>query len=290
MNYAWLRTVCAVNRFGTLPRVTRALASAPKDATVTRRLFGHRIELAISRSSAQQLLLVEGERFVEERQLLRSLLRPGMTVVDVGANIGYYMLLAEQAIGATGKVICIEPSSENLPELRRAIAINSLKNVTLHEVALGDHEGDVGLHAGINSGVSDVGSASYTVPLRRLDQLVQEPVHFLKIDVEGYEGQVLAGASALLSKFKPILFLELHPHIVGKFGYSVRAILDNLSPYYRNTTLYEKTPSERMGLVGKVASRYFGRDVMRPINAPEEYVERYDRGNAQHTYWAVCTP
>jgi FkbM family methyltransferase len=289
MQYAWLRASMFVNRFGALPRVTRAFAKLPAGSWTRRRLFGHVIELELSRSSAQQLLLVEGERFVEERHLLRRLLRPGMTAVDVGANIGYYLLLIEQAVGPRGRVICIEPSIENLPELRRTIAANALDNVELHEVALGDHEGSVGLHTGINSGVSEgEAGGAYSVPLRRLDQLVREPVHFLKIDVEGYEGQVLAGASALLEQQRPVLFLELHPHIVGRFGYSVRGILDSLARHYSRIRLYERQASAAQSLFAKVATRYLGRDPLQEVADPSAYVSRYDRADVPHTFWAVC--
>lgn len=290
MKYLWWRVWTYLFRFGTLRRANRVFAGIAPDKWVSRRLFGHRIDLDVSRSTAQQLLVLEGEQFVDERHLLRRLLRPGMTAVDVGANIGYYLLLIEQAIGPQGRVICIEPSIENLPELRRTIASNGFANVALHEVALGDHEGDVGLHTGINSGVANQdGGAAYSVPLRRLDRVISEPVQFLKIDVEGYEGQVLAGAEDLIAHFKPVLFLELHPHIVGRFGFSVRSILDGLSRHYGQISLYEKQPPDQQTLVDKIATRYFGRDPLTLVSDPAAYVARFDRGDVSHTYWAVCT-
>lgn len=288
MSYPWLRFVSWCNRFGTLRRATRAFAGVHPGTMARRRLFGSPMDLDVSRSSAQQLLLLEGERFVEERFLLRRLLSKGMTVVDVGANIGYYLLLAEQAIGPAGKVICIEPSSENLPELRRNIDLNAFANVSLHAVALGDHEGQTGLQTGINSGIVDGTSGPYTVPLRRLDQLVTERVDFLKIDVEGYEGQVLAGAESLIAAYKPTLFLELHPHIVGRFGYSASGILADLKRHYARITLYEKQPSTSQSVVDKIAVRYFGRDALQVVTDPETYVAHYDRGDREHTFWAVC--
>lgn len=289
MKYLWWRAWSFLFRFGTLARANRLFSGLPSGTWSTRRLFGHKIDLDVSRSTAQQLLVLEGERAVEERHLLRRLLRPGMTAVDVGANIGYYLLLIEQVVGSRGKVICIEPSSENLPELRRNIATNNFANVTLHEVALGDHEGEVGLRTGINSGIAIQDGAAYSVPLRRLDALVDEPVHFLKVDVEGYEGQVLAGADGLLANHKPLLFLELHPHIVGRFGYSVRGILDGLGRHYGQITLYERQRPEEQTLFDKIATRYFSRDSFRVVADPDAYVAHFDQGDKPHTYWAVCT-
>jgi len=289
MKFLWWRVWTFLFRFGTLARANRVFAGVPAGTWTTQRLFGHKIDLDVSRSTAQQLLVLEGERAIEERHLLRRLLRPGMTAVDVGANIGYYLLLIEQVVGSRGKVICIEPSIENLPELRRNIASNRFSNVVLHEVALGDHQGEVGLRTGINSGIANQDGAAYSVPLRRLDALVDEPVHFLKIDVEGYEGQVLAGTEGLISRHKPVLFLELHPHIVGRFGYSVRGILDGLGGHYRQITLYERQPPEEQTLLDKIATRYLGRDPMQVVVDPDAYVARFDRGDRPHTYWAVCT-
>ena len=256
----------------------------------SRRMFGGWQPLELSRCGPERMIFLEGERFVDERFLLRRILKPGMTTVDVGANIGYYLLLLKQCCGASSKAICIEPSEENLPELKRCIAENKFDRVDLHEVALGDHEGDVGLRTGINSGVVESAQGgAYTVPLRRLDAVVQDRVDFIKIDVEGYEGQVLAGSEGLLAR-KPVLFLELHPHIVGRFGYSVRGILDKLSSYYQNVRVYEKTPIAEQGLWFKIATRYLGRDPLREVTDIDAYVERYDGSRVEHTFWAVFEP
>lgn len=249
------------------------------------------MHLDLARSSAQQLLALEGERFVEERMLLRRLLRPGMTVVDVGANIGYYLLLFQQQVGPKGRVICIEPSTENLPELRRNIEGNRFGNVVLHEVALGKDEGKIGLRSGVNSGVVELAQAEHVVQIRRLDNLVTERVDLLKIDVEGYEGQVLSGADALIERDRPIIFLELHPQIVGRFGFSVRGILADLGRYYPNIRLYERAETDGRFLT-KLAVRYFGRDGLVEIKDKdkEAYLDKHDLNPAASTCWAVCEP
>lgn len=253
-----------------------------------RPLFGHTIQIDVSRSHAQQLLYVEGERFIEERHLLRRLLKPGMTAVDVGANIGYYLLLIEESVGQGGRVICIEPSEENLPELTANIQLNKFTNVELHTVALGDRDGQTGLRSGINSGVDDAGAAAYTVALRRLDSLVNERVDFIKTDVEGYEGHVLAGAGKLLETSRPVMFLELHPHLVGKFGHSTGAILASLDRIYPSIELYEWSSDTGKSLLDKFAERYLGQDPLRLVTDRQRLVARCDRGEILHTLWAVC--
>jgi FkbM family methyltransferase len=77
------------------------------------------------------LLYLKGERFLEERCLFRNLVEPGMTVVDVGANIGYYMILFRELVGERGKVVCFEPYRENLKEIRRNRDKNNFGNVSV---------------------------------------------------------------------------------------------------------------------------------------------------------------
>jgi FkbM family methyltransferase len=289
MSHAALRFLAAINRFGTLRLAHRAFAGLPAPNWVSRPLFGGEMHMDLSRSEAQQLLFLEGERFVDERAVLARMLRPGMTVVDVGANIGYYLLLFQQAVGEDGTVICIEPSEENLPELHRNIAANRRGTVLLHEVALGSEEGEIGLRSGINSGVVEVEQAAHVVKIRRLDALVSERVDMLKIDVEGYEGQVLAGAGALLERDRPAIFLELHPHIIPRFGYSLRGILADLGKYYRDIRLYEKR-DDHGSLAAKLAVRYLGADGLVEVADREGYVRRYTDNPDSHTFWAVCLP
>lgn len=257
---------------------------------VERPLFGYRQCLDLSRSSTHQMLYLEGERAILERELIGQLIKPGMTVVDVGANIGYYVLLFSQRLRGQGTIHAIEPSPENLPELRRTVERNALAHVRIHAVALGAEAGTTGLRTGINSGVVDVEAGVYQCPVHRLDQLVQGPVDVIKIDVEGFEGQVLADADQLIAAHRPTIYLELHPHIVPRFGYSAAGILEGLRKFYRNIELYEAVTPETSSLFEKIAIRYLGKSGVRRVSDPEEYVRRHDASGQPHTYWAICKP
>jgi hypothetical protein len=107
-----------VNRFSTLPRAQRLFHDIEPGTLLERGLFGHRFVCDVSRTGPQKLLYLIAERYVPEASLVRSFLAPGMNVVDVGANIGYYTLMFAQVVGPEGRIITIEPSPENLPELR----------------------------------------------------------------------------------------------------------------------------------------------------------------------------
>src|SRR5262245_45119601 len=88
-----------LNRMSALPRAQRFFRDVERATLLERNLFGYRFVCDVSRDGPQKLLFLIGERYVSEANLVRSLLVPGMNVVDVGANIGYYTLMFAQVVG-----------------------------------------------------------------------------------------------------------------------------------------------------------------------------------------------
>ncbi len=140
--------------------------------------------------------------------------RPGMTVVDVGANIGYYALLASRLVGPSGRVVAIEPNSENCRLLLTSLAAQGAENVELLAVACSTEVGWAyfSSHVGSNGGFIPnddlVRRPGTVVPVFPLDALVEGHVDFLKLDVEGAEALVVAGAQELLTVSRPIVTTE----------------------------------------------------------------------------------
>ena len=129
------------------------------------------------------------------------LLRTGDLMLDIGANVGSYTILAAKVAGA--RVIAFEPARETLPKLRANIAANGIETlVTVEDCALGDRDGEIAFSIGLDT-VNRVGAPgqSELVPLRRLDSVAGtlDPV-MMKIDVEGFEPQLFAGAEATLAR------------------------------------------------------------------------------------------
>ena len=129
------------------------------------------------------------------------LLRAGDLMLDIGANVGSYTVLAAKVAGA--RVEAFEPASETRPKLLANIAANGIGAlVNVHDCALGDRDGEIQFSVGLDC-INRVGApgASTAVPLRRLDGVAAEfdPV-MIKIDVEGYEPQLFAGADETLAK------------------------------------------------------------------------------------------
>ncbi len=247
-------------RARTLPFARRVFSEVTSPLILSRPVLGRQLVVDASRTDTHRLLYLEGERFLSEARLIAPLVRRGDHVVDVGANIGYYLLLWERLVGPGGFVHCIEPEPENLVELERNIEANQLGNVRVHRVALGATDGAVALRPGLNSGVDPTGSLRAS--LRRLDSIGVERADVLKIDVEGYEGEVLSGGAALLKELRPTIFLEMHPWLLTA-GHSVDSLLQLLLELYPRVEAHEA--AEQVGGLA-VLARYGLRSCVRPVS------------------------
>jgi FkbM family methyltransferase len=160
-----------------------------------------------------------------ETRLMRAGVRKGDTVFDIGANIGWFTLLAATRCGVTGHVHAFEPHPVISRYLRRSVVDSHLDPiVTVHELALDEADGQATLGAEVNtanpghnhfladSEQNAAGFERHLVARRRLDDLLPEAVpQFIKMDVEGAEMRVLRGARALLKRARPRILSELFP-------------------------------------------------------------------------------
>lgn len=150
-------------------------------------------------------------------QLVRALLREGDRMVDVGANVGLVSLAAAQGVGAAGRVIAFEPNPRALALLRATLETSGLGGrIEVRARALGSTSDTRALHARANLGaaslVGGAGPAVAEVEVRRFDDEIEGPVALVKIDVEGWEREVLAGATNRLSgPDAPALIVEHSP-------------------------------------------------------------------------------
>lgn len=174
-------------------------------------------------------------RGVWEKKVTRfaaSKIRPGMTVLDIGADIGYYSLLFSKLVGNTGKVFAFEPLSESKKMLDCNVRLNLLDNVETFEIALFDQEGALCL-GGPNSKIEPQKKipekTDSVVRMQIFDKIKKDIAadgfDFLKIDVEGAEMNVLRGMRGELEKNHPLLLIEMHPKELKSFGYSSKDLL-----------------------------------------------------------------
>lgn len=163
------------------------------------------------------------------RRVIAGFLKPGHTFIDVGANIGYYTLLAASRVGPKGKVHAVECSRETFAILSENVRRNSLKNVTIHPVAAAKERGEVKLN------VSAIGLSWFNlteqwpkvqrsgtvaaVPAIPLDELISSHVDVMKVDAEGADLEVLQGASRILSDNPRIaVVVEWAPTMLSEAG------------------------------------------------------------------------
>ncbi len=178
-------------------------------------------------------------------------IRPGANVVDIGANIGIFTVLAARRVGPAGRVIAIEPNRETADRLERNVALNSLGNVVVYRAAVTGTAGQFTLHTGEESIFSALvpvdGRWSLTGTTQTIDgiplaDILQQEgidcVDFLKIDCEGGEYDIFDTAAPSLWTRLPSLCMEMHelqerkpPELVAKLkaeGY----VVDNVGLLY----------------------------------------------------------
>lgn len=160
------------------------------------------------------VLREQGDWFETEIQFVRRMLRTGMRVVDIGANYGLYTITCALAVGENGRVWSYEPASLPHSCLAQSLVTNHLENVSLSKKAVSDHEGTARLgiasNAELNS-LNEVGLAGETVPLTTLDREAEawdRPIDFVKLDAEGEEVRILAGARSFFARHTPLVMFE----------------------------------------------------------------------------------
>jgi FkbM family methyltransferase len=171
-----------------------------------------------------------------EAWLFTQLIKPGMTVVDAGANIGQYTLLAARCVGETGMVHAFEPVPSVFERLSHHITWNKLTNVVLNRAALWSEDRDrisLGLDEAEGHNVSrytilsDTGAVS--APAVCLDSYADRRgftrLDFVKIDIEGAEPAAIAGAQKVLRKFTPLVLLEMVPARLLQVGVQAQELL-----------------------------------------------------------------
>jgi FkbM family methyltransferase len=227
-------------------------------------------------------IFLQGAWEPPESCAVRALLTPGDFAIDIGANYGWFTLLMASSVGRSGLVWSFEPVPPTAEELRYNISLNSFDNIRLFESAVGASAGEVNINVfeGLPHGHASAATlgrddyVSHPVLVRTLDQLLEEAAGrlpaIIKVDVEGFEMQVLDGSSRLLrSPNPPIWMLEVN--------YETSAALN-----YRPARLIEKLLSQNEYKVFSLErSRARHKFFVVPVKRPEE--------SQQDDTW-ICVP
>jgi FkbM family methyltransferase len=141
----------------------------------------------------------------------------GDVVYDLGANVGFYSLLASSLVGPEGQVFSFEPLPRNLTFLRKHLGLNGVRNCSVMEAAVSSSDGTAKFEMGPNASMGQLtGDSENALSVRTiaLDGLVASgqirPPNVIKCDIEGAEYDALRGASKILSEHSPTIFLATH--------------------------------------------------------------------------------
>ncbi len=248
----WARQIRGVEAPGLAWRAKNFLAKPAKGKYVAvarrvRRVFPSmpvplRLEFGcwwLAEDSALDRELIDGGFERAEMGFVSRLLRPGMTVLDIGAHHGLYTLLAAKRVGARGRVIAFEPSPREKKRLQRHVRLNRATNVSIQGVALGDEAGEADLFLvegkqdwcnSLQPPATEERTCRVRVEVRRLDDVLDESgiarVDFIKLDVEGAELSFLHGATKLLAgERRPVILAEVQDIRTRPWGYPAREII-----------------------------------------------------------------
>jgi FkbM family methyltransferase len=165
--------------------------------------------------------------------MLRPYLRPGTFVIDVGANIGFFTRRFAAWVSEGGKVIAVEPEALNYHRLQHAVEEAGLTDVVeTIQAAVAELSGEGLLEVNpAHPGDHKLGTKGVPIAMTTIDDLLAArgwpEVSLIKVDVQGAEARVLAGARQTLEKFRPALFLEVDDQQLKQFGSSAGALLSS---------------------------------------------------------------
>ncbi len=178
-----------------------------------------------------------GEMEPEQTAAMAWAIKAGGVFFDIGANVGYYTILASRLVGSGGKVVAFEPLPRNIEFLRQHIDLNAAANVTLKPFAVSEKKGIVRFALGPDSAMGHIGDeGELEVATTTIDDIVSEldiTPDVMKIDVEGAEREVFLGAASMFETAKPVIFLSTHSdelrgwcleHLRG-LGYKIKPLI-----------------------------------------------------------------
>lgn len=213
-------------------RIYFALRNRVRSPICTLRVHGFRFSVDLRDSVVARHLYCFGTYEAAETELVGRLVRPGMTVVDLGANVGYYTLLFGKLVGARGRVLAFEPEPDNFMRLEQNIAAGGLSNIQARRSAVAEEAGEThlclspanfGAHHIRPPGAEDrrVANNEISVPCVTLDDVIgrrDPPVDFLKMDIEGAEFRALQGMRRVLGDSPNIMIMSEYNHSALRAG------------------------------------------------------------------------
>lgn len=194
-------------------------------------------------------------------QLLNDFLKTGSVFLDIGANIGLMSTIASKLVGEYGHVYAVEANPKTIPVLQHNIALNQCANVELIPLALANEKGSALIYENwhVNRGgaslISQGDTEGITINTDRLDTLfaIDSPVHLVKIDVEGFELEVLKGGKEWFKTQQPIFIIEVSTQRSNQKGATPQSIMSLVAELGNYSFYKQKGTKERRGKLVSVS-------------------------------------
>lgn len=191
---------------------------------IKRRIHNYRMLLDLEDRGISRSLILFGTRELDHKIILEKVLKPGMAILDIGANLGYYVLMELGLIGPSGRMVAIEPSPSNIELLQRNLALNGYRDIPIVAGAVSDTSGErefflahqSNLHTFHTTGSGakhlsgqTVSVRTYTVP--EIAETYGKP-DLIRMDVEGHEVEVFNGLLPSIERGEmcPMIIFETH--------------------------------------------------------------------------------
>lgn len=195
--------------------------------------------------------------------MVEQILKPGDIFVDVGANLGYFTLLAAPIVGDEGHVYAVEPNDLNVKLLESSIRANGFENVSVMQVAAAERIETLLLHSTIGNGTTSAmrehelftGTSIPGIPLDIMLSGRKKPITLIKIDVEGFEYRALRGAEAVMSQDRPHIIFEFSAGGIDGIGGEqfLRWLADR---GYRFSNLSSAADKDRIDEIGGIMNAF----------------------------------
>lgn len=216
-----------------LPTIKNKIRLLNKNKVVTKSIDGINYELHLNQF-IDSSIYYDGCFEKDTSKAIKKILKPGMYVFDVGANIGCHLLPMAKIVGEKGRVFGFEPMKWPMQKLMRNIELNNFQNITIESIGLSDNE-DVKLinfrsSWTLDSSVVEDATKVVNVHFTTIDNYLTknkiEKIDFIKLDVDGYEFKVLMGARQCLLEHKPIIIMELGDYTLKSAGDNLNDLID----------------------------------------------------------------
>lgn len=214
-----------------VPRFVRSIPCiliSLRKKKVVKEINGCKMNLYLSDKGIARDLFIYSKRENMSTDLIKTsgIIKPGDVVLDLGANIGYYALLESAIVGPDGKIFAVEPSPLNYRVLKENINLNGCTNIETFSIAMGDYNGKARMFVSnrsnwsrlVEKNLEDQIDETVMVDISTVDEFLKGRLRpsLIRMDVEGYEINILRGMKQTLKNDRLSIFVEFHPTLMSE--------------------------------------------------------------------------